>query len=319
MSNHNERHKLFSELISHRGRDFITLVTSTKQPEEHFAAQIAGDVIPIFYDLLKSNDGKKEVDIFLYSAGGMVDAPWPIINLIREYYENVSVIIPFKAHSAATLISLGADMINMGPMASLSPIDPQLYIRNPEGKANVSAGIEDIYGYYLLIEDTLKLDANGKTEALKILANRISPEILGQASRIRNEIRIIATNMLKLHIKDSSKIDSIVTSLVEKLHSHQYMINRKEAKQIGLPVSELDKTTENLAYSIIRSYIDECKMDEPGVKVDFGSGENTKSIEMNRAFIETVDRSYTFRTRYTFHKDGKLEKAINKWMEAKDE
>ncbi len=180
----------------------------------------------------------------------------------------------------------------------------------------VSTGIEDIYGYYLLIQDTLKLDAVGKTEALKLLANRISPEILGQASRIRNEIRIIATNLLKLHIKDEEKIESIVTSLVEKLQSHQYMINRREAKQIGLPVTFLDSEAERISSAILNSYIDEVKMNEPGVAITFGPGENTRSIEMNRAFVETKDRSFVFRTQYIFYKDGKLEKKINKWMEA---
>lgn len=316
MSNYDERKKLFSEIISHRNRDFITLVTSTKKPEQHFAAQIADDVIPVFYELFKSKENKNEVDLFLYSSGGMVDAPWPIVNLIREFYKDVNVIIPYRAHSAATLISLGADQIHMGPMASLSPIDPQLHIKNTEGKDSVNTGIEDIYGYYLLIQDTLKLDSNGTTEALKILANKISPEILGQASRIRNEIRIIATNLLRLHMKDDKVIESIVKSLVEKLHSHQYMINRKEAKQLGLPVIELDAKEEELSYLVLRSYIDECKMDEPGVSVNYDPGETSKTIDMNRAFIETAERSYTFKTQYTFHKDGKLNLGINKWMEA---
>ena len=204
----------------------------------------------------------------------------------------------------------------MGPLGSLSPIDPQLFITHPEKKETVRAGIEDIYGYYLLIQDTLQLDSAGRTEALKILSARIGPEILGQASRIRNEIRIIATNLLKLHTKDDKKIESIVSSLVEKLHSHQYMINRNEAREIGLPVDFLDQTTEQISYKILDSYVDEVKMNEPGVDISFGPGESTKRMDMNRAFIETSDKSTVFKTEYIFHKDGKLEKRLNKWIEA---
>ena len=316
MSNYKQRQKLISKFIAHRKREVITLVTSTKQPEEHFAAQIAMDLLPIFYELLKEKKGGAEFDLLIYSAGGQVDAPWPIVNLIREYYTDFHVIVPWRAHSAATLIALGANRIDMGPLGSLSPIDPQLHIKSSEKKEAVTAGIEDIYGYYLLIKEKLELDTQGRTEALKLLAGRIGPEILGQASRIRNEIRIIATNLLSLHTTDDAKINAIVDSLVEKLHSHQYMINRREAQKIGLPVDLLDEESETLAFKILKSYIDEAQMDEPGVAINFGPSENSKTLDMNRAFVENENRSFVFRTKYTFYKDGKLEKRVNKWMEA---
>lgn len=317
MSDYKQRQKLISELMAHRKRNVMTLVTSTKQPEQHFAAQIANDLLPIFYELLREKTEGPEFDLLIYSSGGQIDAPWPIVNLIKEYYTDFHVIVPWRAHSAATLIALGANKIDMGPLGSLSPIDPQLHIKPSEQKEAVTAGIEDIYGYYLLIKEKLELDAQGRAEALRLLAGRIGPEILGQASRIRNEIRIIATNLLSLHITDDSKIDTIVDKLVEKLHSHQYMINRKEAQAIGLPVDFLDEKSEVLSFKIIQSYIDEVQMDEPGVAINFGPSENSKTFELNRAFVETEKRSFVFRTKYTFYKDGKVETRINKWMEAK--
>ncbi len=317
MSNYKQRQALFSEFSAHRKRDVMALVTSTKKPEQHFATQLAMDTLPLLYELLKEKKEGGKFDLIIYSSGGQVDAPWPIVNLIREYYTDFHVIVPWRAHSAATLIALGANKIGMGPLGSLSPIDPQLHIK-PSGQTEaIRAGIEDIYGYYALIKDTLKLDDQGRAEALKLLAGRIGPEILGQASRIRNEIRIIATNLLSLHITDATKISAIVDSLVEKLHSHQYMVNRREAQNIGLPVDLLDEKSEMLASKIIKSYIDEAQMDEPGVNINYGPGENSKILDMNRAFIENESRSFVFRTQYTFYKDGKLENRINKWMEVK--
>jgi len=317
MSDYSQRKQLLKEFKEKRGRDIITLVTSTKQPEEHFAAQIAVDVLPIFYSLLKGGENNKDknVDLFIYSAGGQIDAPWAIVNLLKEYYDNICVVVPYRAHSAATLISLGADTILMGPLGTLSPIDPQLRVKQNEPLLNIRTGIEDIYGYYALIKDTLELDAAGKTEALKLLANRIGPEILGQSSRIRNEIRVVATNLLKLHMKDEQKIENIVSDLVEKLHSHQYMINRREAEQFGLPVKKLEGELEKIANDILNSYIDEARMNELGLEVIFGPGETKKVIDMNRAFIESDCKSIAYRTQYTIHKDGKLEKRINMWKE----
>lgn len=106
------------------------------------------------------------------------------------------------------------------------------------------------------------------------------------------------------------------TLLVEKLHSHQYLINRREAQRIGLPVNFLDDESEVLSAQILASYVMESKMDEPGVAVNFSPGETTKVMHMNRAFVETSVRSFVFKTEYTFHKDGKLETRVNKWTEA---
>ena len=309
------RRELFKELSEHRGRDLITLVTSTKKPENIFSAQIAGDVIPVIYDILKGSPNGGKLDILLYTAGGHIDAPWPIVNLIREYYSDVYTIVPFNALSAGTLITLGSDMIGMSPMAALSPVDPQLQVKHEGSKEVIGAGVEDIYGYYDLLKDILNLDDAGRTEGLKLLSARIHPEILGKCARIRKEIRIVATNLLQLHMKEEENITYIVNQLIEELPSHQYIINRAEAKRIGLPVENLDKKTEDLASQIIESYFEEMGMKELGLEINFDASEETKVITMRRAYVETKDKSFAFITRYTFHKDGKVDQSINQYME----
>ena len=44
--------------------------------------------------------------------------------MIREYCDTFSVLVPYKARSAATMIALGADEIVMSDLSELSPIDP---------------------------------------------------------------------------------------------------------------------------------------------------------------------------------------------------
>lgn len=315
MSSFADRKQLFRSLAAHRKRKAVTLVTSTKKPEQLFATQIAQDILPIFYDLLRGRTREGALDLLIYSSGGQIDTPWPLVNLIREYCGELRVIVPWRAHSTATLIALGGNTIGMGPLGSLSPIDPQLQVKLVGKNEVIATGVEDIFGYYSLVQDILKLDASGTAEALKVLADRIGPEILGKVSRTRREIRVIATNLLRLHMADKSAIDNIVNSLVEELPSHQYMINRSEAITLGLPVRSLDKRSEVLSFQILSSYMDEARMDEPGMSVEFGAEETTKVIEMSRAFIETSDRSFAFRTSYTFHKDGKVEAKVSRWME----
>lgn len=315
MSNYQARKKLFDQLSSHRERTLLTLITSTKKPEQLFATQIAQDILPLFYHLLSGMPKGLKLDILIYSSGGQIDVPWPLVNLLREYSDDIHAILPWRAHSAATLLVLGADSIGMGPLASLSPIDPQFQLRLTD-KQIVVAGVEDVYGYYRLVNEILTLDSVGRSEALKLLASRIAPEVLGKISRVRREIRIIATNLLHLHMQDEDRIEKIVRALVEELPSHQYLINRKEAADLGLPVQHLDETTEKLSFQILNSYMEEAAMEEPGMAVDFGP-DAVKMMDMNRAFVETNERGFVFRSKYTFHRDGKVEKKGDKWEEVK--
>ena len=313
MSNFNTRQKLFDKLYEHRKRRIITFVTSHKKPEPLFATQIAQDALPLFYEILRDGNIGDKIDLLLHSSGGQIDTPWPLVNLIREYCKEINVLVPWTAHSAATLIALGANAIEMGPLASLSPIDPQFRIETGQKDKVIVAGVEDIYGYYSLIQDTLDLDSNGRAEALKILAERINPEILGKVSRTRKEIRTIATNLLKLHLSDDSIIKAVVSKLVEELPSHQYFINRGEAKDMGLPIKNMDKKSEEISFEILKSYRDEAVMDEPGISINFTSQEPSKSIELSRGFVESRDKSFAFRTQYTFHRDGKVERKGDRW------
>ncbi len=312
MSNFSFRKSLFNKLSEHRGRKVITLITSHKKPEPLFATQIAQDALPIFYEILKKQKSGVGIDLLIHSSGGQIDTPWPLINLIREYNSDICVLVPWRAHSAATLIALGANSIEMGPLASLSPIDPQFQITSPQ-IGGLVAGVEDIYGFYDLIKETLKLDSQGKAEALKILAGRIGPEILGKISRTRTEIRYIATNLLKLNLTDESQIKKIVNKLVFELPSHQYFLNRREAKEMGLPINYMDKKTEEITFDILKSYREESAMDEPGLSVELNADELVKSITLSRAFIESRYSSYAFRSDYIVKRDGGIERKGDKW------
>ena len=46
--------------------------------------------------------------------------------MIREYTNHFSVIVPYRAFSAATLTALGANEIIMHPMGVLRPTDPSV-------------------------------------------------------------------------------------------------------------------------------------------------------------------------------------------------
>ncbi len=68
----------------------------------------------------------EKLDIFLVSNGGSGTVPWRLVSLFREFSRSFSVLIPYRAYSAASLLALGADEIVMHPFGELGPIDPIL-------------------------------------------------------------------------------------------------------------------------------------------------------------------------------------------------
>ena len=126
---------LIKQIEGLRSSRVITYLTSDRQGPVN--ARIAMDVVPVVSKQLRAMGKVQNIDLFLYSAGGDTMVPWRLVSMIREYCEKFSVLVPYKAHSAATMISLGADEIVMSDLSEISPIDPSTAnVFNPQDQQN---------------------------------------------------------------------------------------------------------------------------------------------------------------------------------------
>jgi len=235
---------LIQQIEESRKSRVITYLTSDRQGPVN--ARVAMDIIPIISKQLQAIGKTQNIDLFLYSAGGDTMVPWRLVSMIREYCDKFSVLVPYKAHSAATMISLGADEIVMTDLSELSPIDPSTANvfnpsdpQNPQNKIPIS--VEDVMAYFDLAKN--KFGIKSDEELAKIFnkfveANpQIHPLALGNVNRTHNLIRMLAKRLLKSHKTPmcDDDIDKVVDYFTEKLYSHQYFIGRKEAKEdLGL-------------------------------------------------------------------------------------
>ncbi|MDP2638677.1 MAG: hypothetical protein Q8P06_00705 [Candidatus Azambacteria bacterium] len=267
-----DKKQLIQQIEESRKSRVITYLTSDRQGP--FNARIAMDVIPLIGKQLQTIGKTENIDLFLYSAGGDTMAPWRLVSMIREYCDKFSVLVPYKAHSAATMIALGADEIVMSNLSEISPIDPSTANvfnpqdpQNPQNKLPIS--VEDVMAYFDLAKN--KFGIKNDEELSRIFnkfveANpQIHPLALGNVNRIHNLIRVLAKRLLKSHktpIKED-EIDKIVDYFTEKLYSHQYFIGRKEAKEdLGL------KTVVDADNILSKAMTDLC--DEYNKDLDFG-------------------------------------------------
>lgn len=115
------RAELIKKLESERKSRVISYATGDRPP---FATKIASDIVPLLGNLLDGIGKVKKISLFLYTSGGDMLAPIRIVKLIRNHCDEFEVLVPYKAHSAGTLICLGADTIVMGKLGEITPVDP---------------------------------------------------------------------------------------------------------------------------------------------------------------------------------------------------
>ncbi|KKQ14162.1 MAG: hypothetical protein US25_C0029G0010 [Candidatus Moranbacteria bacterium GW2011_GWE1_36_7] len=296
-----------------RGSKVVTYATSDRQGPVN--ARVAMDIIPIISSHLRKIGKQEKIDLVLYSAGGDTMVPWRLVSMIREYCDQFSVIIPYKAHSAATMISLGADEIVMSDMSELSPIDPStanvfnpIDPQNPQNRIPIS--VEEVMSYFDLAKN--KFGIKNDEDLTKIFnkfveANpQIHPLSLGNVNRTHNLIRLIAKRLLKSHknrMKDD-EIDKVVKYFTEDLYSHTYFVGRKEAKEdLGVKsVIEADSELSDLMSNLYSEYANEMELQNtiwnPQNEIGVNASQNNKEYKV--AFVESAILSKVYKLTMEF-------------------
>ncbi|OGZ78395.1 MAG: hypothetical protein A2528_03315 [Candidatus Staskawiczbacteria bacterium RIFOXYD2_FULL_37_9] len=293
-----EKKQFIQQIEKIRNSKVITYLTSDRQGPVN--ARVAMDIIPIISKQLRQIGKVENIDLFLYSTGGDTMVPWRLVSMIREYCDKFSVLIPYKAHSAASMISLGADEIVMTDLSELSPIDPSTAnVFNPSDPQNlqnkIPISVEDVMAYFDLAKNKFGIKTD---EDLTKIFNKfvesnpqIHPLALGNVNRTHNLIRRLAERLLKSHklpVKDD-EIEKIVDYFTEKLYSHQYFIGRKEAKE-DLGVKSVVEASAELAKAmtdLFEEYVKEMELDKIwNPEMELGNNFQTKK-DHKIAYIES--------------------------------
>lgn len=298
-----ERLSFIQAIQDLRGSKVIAYVTGDR---ENVSTRVAPDIIRVFYHHLEELGPQPKIDLYLYTRGGDVLTPWRLVNLLREYTEDLAVLIPFRAYSAGTLIVLGANEIVMGKMGELGPIDPSVANAfNPDDpfnpRAKIPVSVEDVSSYLLLAREMAGLKSRQEIgDVFRFLSERVHPLALGNVHRNYLLIRSLARRLLLLHLDhgQEERINDIINNLTEKLYAHNHMISRREAKNdIGLDVTIPDHDLEVLLWRLWEIYEKDLQLAEPFNPALFLSdNQQTARFEVSGGLIESQARvdSFTF-------------------------
>lgn len=295
MPDRKERIDLIKFIEAERNSKVIAYITGDRA---NASAQIHDDALETFYSHIEVIGETENLDLFIYSRGGEVMAPYRIVRLCREFCKKLGVLIPYRAHSAATQLSLGADEIVMGKMGELTPIDPQTTNPfNPEDKTNpqnkVPISVEDVTSYFELARADVKLENERDImEIFKTLTDKVHPLALGNVKRVQNEVKVLARNLLSMHMdanREKSKIEQIIDKLTWQLYAHNYLISRKEAKEIGLKVQCPTPSLEKKMWQLYQLYKEYLNLRNPFDPQDYLKG-NQQTFSFPIACIESAAR-----------------------------
>jgi len=298
-----KRMGLIKQLEEECGGPCIVYITGDRPGLE---TKIATDIFPMFHKHLMQIGEQDCINLFLYSTGGITMAGYALVNLFREFCKDLNVIIPFKAHSCATLISLGANKVIMTPIGQLSPIDPS--IEHPLGPVVQIPGqpmgriapvnVEDVNGFIELARKDFELSKEESMEKVfEILTSKIHPLALGTIQRTREQIALLAKNLMKYHCDDDEKIKKVVNALIRERFSHDYIISRREAEEIlELNVIKPNDSVVQCIMDLFKEYNELFELDTPFHPETILVENNSIVSTFNRGIIESSDLTHVFRT-----------------------
>lgn len=197
------------------------------------------DVVAI-YKMLERIGKREKVYLFLKSDGGNGQASLRIVSLLREYFGSVHALVPLECASAATMIALGANTIHMGPMSYLTSVDTSLtHDLSPIDRDNdrVSVSLDELKRVIRLWQ---KERDSTSSNPYKSLFEYVHPLVIGAVDRADSLSTMLCREILAYHIGDPERVARIADTLNSKYPSHSYPILRREARQIGLDVVDMD-------------------------------------------------------------------------------
>ena len=262
---------------------------------KNMETQISSDVVDIFGKHLESIGQTKKITLILYTLGGDTMATWNIVNLIREYCDELEIIVPRKARSSGTIMCLGANKIILTHQSTLGPIDPSL--NSPLGtKAKINGqeislptSVESVKGYFNLAKKELGIHASKDLiQAFLKLSETLNPLLIGDVYRIQGQIKMIAQKLLVRQNCNKKQKNRIINFLCSDSGSHDYAISYTEAKQLGLNVALADNNLIELINNWYEIICDELQLNNPYNPIFELAQIDSKPYNYERAILDSV-------------------------------
>jgi hypothetical protein len=222
--------RLVAEIESLIGEPLITYWNSAS------GAICDNDVLGL-YGVLRDIRPTRRLSLFVKSDGGSGQASLRMINLLRQHVEHLTVLVPLECASAGTMLALGANRIEMGPLAHLSAVDTSLtHDLSPLDRDNHRVRVSQDE-----LQRAARLFQANRTDGnpYAALFQHVHPLVIGAVDRASALSTRLCIEILGYHMTDAAKAQEISDTLNAGYPSHSYPITLREARRIGLNAEPL--------------------------------------------------------------------------------
>ncbi len=290
------------------------------------SGSVCDNDVSALHALLESRGRQQRIALLVKSDGGSGMAALRLVHLLRRYASRLTVIAPLNCASAATMLALGADTIQMGPLSYLTAVDTSLeHDLSPLDHTNqlVPVSNDEVDRVIRLWKETVGRRGDG-VNPYQELYKYLHPLVIGALDRASSLSLMLCREILGYHMKDARKADRIARQLNSSYPAHQYPITSREARRLGLDVQDIPADLDallqelNLLYSemgqrAITDYDEENHHDNEitnileakGAQVFYQVEKDWHYRKEERRWVSMNDVSSWFRCRT---KDGKLVK-----------
>jgi hypothetical protein len=211
------------------------------------------DVIAL-YELLGKLGNHDTLYLFIKSGGGNGQASLRLVSLLRQHCKRLIALVPLECASAATMIALGSNEIQMGPMAYLTAVDTSLnHALSPVDRDNdrVSVSLDELTRVIRLWRSEQPQSAQNPYQAL---FEYVHPLVIGAVDRAESLSIMLCKELLAHHIPDAAVAERIANDLNSKYPSHSYPVLLDEAKKLGLSASQMSAEANALLLELNERY-----------------------------------------------------------------
>ena len=229
------RRRLIHRIEQVTGRDLLCYVSHGRP--------ISQDDVLGLHALLDAPSPGASLDLLLHSPGGDVNAAEKLVRMLRAKVEGATapeddgalrIIVPDRAKSAATLMTLGADRIVMSDTSELGPIDPQFVVAR--GDRNEIYSAWDYVRALRIAEERCR--ANPENAVFERAFRWFDPLDAERARKDIERVRQVARRLLKQCGSNYTLVEShlVAGSMMDpqQFPSHGQMIDFHRARDIGL-------------------------------------------------------------------------------------
>jgi hypothetical protein len=276
--------------------------------------------------ILEAQGPQERVALLVKSDGGSGMAALRLVHLLRRYARRLTVIAPLNCASAATMLALGADTIQMGPLSYLTAVDTSLeHDLSPLDHTNqlVPVSNDEVDRVIRLWKDSAARRGDA-VNPYQELYKYLHPLVIGALDRASSLSLMLCREILGYHMRDGRKAERIARRLNSSYPAHQYPITSREARRLGLKVQDIPQDLDrllqelNLLYSemgqrAITDYDEENHHDNEitnilegrGAQVFYQVEKDWHYRKEERRFVAMNDVSSWFRCRM---RDGRMVK-----------